>query len=198
MQTLCDLHDFAFILCIEVSIGILNFGIPKLSEYRFSVWMDNSQFYRTISDKHIYTVTCSETLVNLLLIVFWKKYLSSQDSIYEALTNFWPMKEVLYNVCHLLYVNHIIFIANVRTIFGHNPTSDNFWTEIYRTTRTSDGLGHMFFFLKLAPLVDTHPKPCSWNIQFVCEHSNVRIVCEYLTIFAKKYRLLKLLINGIY
>ena len=96
------------------------------------------------------------------------------------------MKEVLYNVCHLLYVNHIIFIANVRTIFGHNPTSDNFWTEIYRTTRTSDGLGHMFFFLKLAPLVDTHPKPCSWNIQFVCEHSNVRIVCEYLTIFAKK------------
>ena len=94
------------------------------------------------------------------------------------------MKEVLYNVWHLLYVNHIIFTDNVWTIFGHNPTSDIFWTEIYWTTRTSDGLGHIFF-LKLAPLVDTHPKPCSWNIQFVCEHSNVRIVCEYLTIFAK-------------
>ena len=146
MQTLCDLHDFAFILCIEVSIGILNFGIPKLSEYRFSVWMDNSQFYRTISDKHIYTVTCSETLVNLLLIVFWKKILVISRLNIWSIKKFWPMKEVLYNVCHLLYVNHIIFIDNVWTIFGHNPTSDIFWTEIYWTTRTSDGLGHIFFW----------------------------------------------------
>ena len=85
------------------------------------------------------------------------------------------MKEVPYNVCHISHVNHIIFIANVRTFFGQRST------ELLGHRTDSD----IYFFLKLAPLVDTHPKPCPWNIRFICEHSNVRIICEYLTIFAK-------------
>ena len=34
-------------------------------------------------------------------------------------------------------------IIDVRTIFGHAPTSDNFWTEICLTSRTSYGLGQI-------------------------------------------------------
>ena len=53
-------------------------------------------------------------------------------------------------------MNHIIPIINVRTIFGHTPTLGNFWTEACPTSRTSDGLGRMFFFLKLTSLVAAH------------------------------------------
>ena len=40
----------------------------------------------------------------------------------------------------------IITIVNVRTIFGHIPTSEIVWTEICLTSRTSDGLGQIFFW----------------------------------------------------
>ena len=49
-------------------------------------------------------------------------------------------------------MNPIIPIVNHQTIFEHTTNSDNFWTEICLTSRTSDGLGQIFF-LKLAPLV---------------------------------------------
>ena len=54
----------------------------------------------------------------------------------------------------MLEINSIISIVNVRTIFGHTPTSDNFWTDICLTSRTSDELGQTFF-LKLVPLITT-------------------------------------------
>ena len=50
-------------------------------------------------------------------------------------------------------MNYIMPIVNVQTIFGHTHSSDIFWTEICSTSRTSDGLGWIFFLLKLAQLV---------------------------------------------
>ena len=47
--------------------------------------------------------------------------------------------------CHILDINHIISIVNVRAIFRHTSTSDNFRTEICLTSRMSDGLGQIFF-----------------------------------------------------
>ena len=41
--------------------------------------------------------------------------------------------------------NNIIPIVNVRKNFGQTPTSNNFWTEICLTSRTSDGLGQIVF-----------------------------------------------------
>ena len=49
------------------------------------------------------------------------------------------------NGCHIFDMNHTIPIINVRAIFGHTPTWDNFWTEICLTSRTLDGLGQIFF-----------------------------------------------------
>ena len=75
------------------------------------------------------------------------------------------MKEVSYNASHILDMNNLIQIVNVRTIFGHIPTSDNFWTEICLISRTSDNSDrfflsetdtttlYLFFFLKLTPLL---------------------------------------------
>ena len=45
----------------------------------------------------------------------------------------------------MLDMNHIIPTVNVRTIFGHTPSSDNFRTEICLTSWTSDELGQIFF-----------------------------------------------------
>ena len=55
------------------------------------------------------------------------------------------MKEVLLIVCYILAKNRIIPIVYVRTTFGHIPTLDGFWTEICLTSRTSHGLGQIFF-----------------------------------------------------
>ena len=41
-------------------------------------------------------------------------------------------------------MNYIILVVTVRTIFGHTPTSDNVWTELSLTLRTSDGIGQIF------------------------------------------------------
>ena len=55
-----------------------------------------------------------------MLIVFCK-------NTYEVKTQY---TEHFNNIrCHILDMNHIILIVNVRTIFGHTPTSDNTWTE---------------------------------------------------------------------
>ena len=55
------------------------------------------------------------------------------------------MTEVIYHYGDILGMNHIISIGNNRTIFGHIPTSESFWTESYLASRTSDGLGQIFF-----------------------------------------------------
>ena len=57
------------------------------------------------------------------------------------------------NICstqkahNLLFIPHIsmILIVSARTIFGHTRTSDNFWTDICLTSRTSDRLRQFFF-----------------------------------------------------
>ena len=41
-------------------------------------------------------------------------------------------------------MDRIIPIVYVRTIFGRIPILDNFWTEIYTTSRTLDGLERYF------------------------------------------------------
>ena len=38
----------------------------------------------------------------------------------------------------------MIHVFNVRTIFGHTATSDNFWSEIYPICRTLDEIGQFF------------------------------------------------------
>ena len=43
--------------------------------------------------------------------------------------------------------------VNLWTIFGHATNLAIFGTEICVTSRTSDGLGQIFFFLKVAPLI---------------------------------------------
>ena len=62
------------------------------------------------------------------------------------------MNEILYHACQILDVNRIIPTVNVQTIFGHTPVLNFSWTETCLTSRTSDGLGQIFF-LKLTPLV---------------------------------------------
>ena len=124
---------------LEMPIKIRILGIPKLSEYRFGIRMDNSYFFRTRSDKHSNLVTFFEKpLVNFLYIYLFYNvlcYLLSQQN----------MTEVLYHYGDILGMNHIIPIGNVQTIFRHIPTSESFWTESYLASRTSDGLGRIFF-----------------------------------------------------
>ena len=50
-------------------------------------------------------------------------------------------------------MNNIILTFNLQTVFGYTTNSDIFWTEICLTSWTSDGLGQIVSFLKLAPLV---------------------------------------------
>ena len=70
-----------------------------------------------------------------MLIVFCKHTCEVNTQYTEHLNN---------TRCHILDMNPIILIVSVRTIFGHTPISDNFWTEISLTSRTSDGLGQIF------------------------------------------------------
>ena len=64
------------------------------------------------------------------------------------------MKEVfMYNDGHTLYMNHIISIGNVRTIFGHTPTSEIF--EQKSANFSDIGRTPTDFLLKLTPLVRT-------------------------------------------
>ena len=46
-QMSCDVihRRFPALFSIEVPIGFRNFGIPKLSIYRFDIWMANSYFF---------------------------------------------------------------------------------------------------------------------------------------------------------
>ena len=62
-------------------------------------------------------------------------------------------KERLYDYCHILAMNHIIPIDNIRTIFGHLPTSSNFWSEI--SDFSDIGRTRTDFLLKLAQLDHT-------------------------------------------
>ena len=80
---------------------------------------------------------------------------------------------------------HIIPMVNLWTIFGHTTNSDNFWTEICLTSRTSDGLGQIFF-LKLAPLIDTlHQHHTSWIDISMCAFMQVyerKLICGHATL----------------
>ena len=112
-------------------IEIRNFGIPKLSEY-------DSVFGR------ITALSDSFGQAELVDFFFRKTSYLFVISFYVHVFGFQNMKEVLYNDCRTLDMSHIVLICNVRTIFGHFPTLDNFWTEICQASQTSEGLGQIF------------------------------------------------------
>ena len=126
------IHVWSMILFVlEVPIGIRNFKIQKLSENRFGIRTDNSWFSRTISDKD--TIQLFQKIpVNFVLVVL------------PMLIQY--MKQWITQKMDLVIPTVLLLIVNVWTIYGNTLTSDIFWTEICQTSRTSDGLGQIFFW----------------------------------------------------
>ena len=83
-----------------------------------------------------------------MLIDFWKK-----KNTRHVNTQYMKHQKTHY-LLYMTHINIISFIV-VWTNFRHTRSSDNFRVQICLTSRTSDGLGQIFFFLKLALLVRT-------------------------------------------
>ena len=76
--------------------------------------------------------------MNLMLIVFERTHVIS---IVKSQHMKHPKTHYL---LFMLHINVLPFV-NVRTIFGHTPVSDNFWTEICTAFRASDVSDRFFF-----------------------------------------------------